>query len=463
ARRGRAGAFGARAGGKVLRSSALISPGGNLRARGRGVGALDAGGLGGRNERIARAAGGSAAASRAGCREAARRRHAGTGAGAGQRQNEDRAAVDLRARRPARGRHDAGGGVVRLHAGPQGRTSAGAPAGVHGNTAGRWLRGVRRGVRRRADSGSGVLGACAQKVLRPPAGASFAGGEGGTGAHRGAVRDREGDSRAPDGGTPRSAPGASAAAGGVAEAVAGRDTGETVAQIGHGAGGALRAGALGGAGSLPGGRAHRNRQQRGGTRVARGGAGPEELPVRGLGCGRGTRGRDLQPDRHGETERRGSGSVSARGARGHRRPSHQPHRGVAAVEPRRRTRRRLSARRLTNGRRSQYVLGRTLTKQGRVELEIWEYGVGQTKKFASHTPYRFVLNSREGLKARAFRRNYQAHEVKVGFVIVSKQLDCDGRFQITQEVRGLVAGSRALAAYRIVWESQTGLVRKVGL
>ena len=46
---------------------------GNLRARRRGAGTLDAGGLGGRNERVARAAGGSAAASRHGGDQAARR------------------------------------------------------------------------------------------------------------------------------------------------------------------------------------------------------------------------------------------------------------------------------------------------------------------------------------------------------------------------------------------------------
>jgi len=62
---------------------------------GRGVGTLDAGGLGGRNERVTCVAGGSVAASRDERDEVARRRHAGSGAGARQRQNKNRAAVDL--------------------------------------------------------------------------------------------------------------------------------------------------------------------------------------------------------------------------------------------------------------------------------------------------------------------------------------------------------------------------------
>src|SRR5208283_3547977 len=97
-RRCGAGAVGARAGLEILRPLAVVSAIGDLRARRRGTGTLHAGGLGGRHERVAVAAGGSAAASHHGRSEAARRRHAGAGAGAGQRQNKNRAVVDLRSR-----------------------------------------------------------------------------------------------------------------------------------------------------------------------------------------------------------------------------------------------------------------------------------------------------------------------------------------------------------------------------
>ena len=61
ARPGRAGAAGARSGEQVLRSSSAVSAIGDLRASGCGTGALDAGGLGGRQRTVAGTAGGSAA------------------------------------------------------------------------------------------------------------------------------------------------------------------------------------------------------------------------------------------------------------------------------------------------------------------------------------------------------------------------------------------------------------------
>src|SRR5271169_7117786 len=63
ARRCRSGTSGACAGLEILRPLAVVSPVGNLRARRRGAGTLNVGGLGGRNERVAHAAGGSTAAS----------------------------------------------------------------------------------------------------------------------------------------------------------------------------------------------------------------------------------------------------------------------------------------------------------------------------------------------------------------------------------------------------------------
>ena len=104
-----------------------------------------------------------------------------------------------------------------------------------------------------------------------------------------------------------------------------------------------------------------------------------------------------------------------------------------------------------------------LYKQTRVEVEIWEYGAGRTRQYASHTPYPFELNTREGLKARAFRRNLRVHEVKAQSLTVTKRLDFDGRFLLTMELKGLTAGNRGLTGYRIGFLSPTGLMRKVGV
>jgi transposase len=90
-------------------------------------------------------------------------------------------------------------------------------------------------------------------------------------------------------GAPRARPSAA----GIAEAVAGRDFGQAVEEIGHGAGGALRAGTLGSAAALCGRWSSGDGQQRRRARVARGRTGPQELLVRGIGPGRRTRRRDL--------------------------------------------------------------------------------------------------------------------------------------------------------------------------
>lgn len=59
---------------------------------------------------------------------------------------------------------------------------------------------------------------------------------------------------------------------------------------------------------------------------------PEELPVCRIGCGRGTRGGDLQFDRLSQNQWARSRSLSARGADPHRRLSHQPDRRPVALE-----------------------------------------------------------------------------------------------------------------------------------
>jgi len=76
----------------------------------------------------------------------------------------------------------------------------------------------------------------------------------------------------------------------------------------------------------------RDRQQRRRAVLTRCSPGAEELSVCRIGCWRGAGGDDLQLDCFGETQRSRSRSLSAPGADAYRRPSHQPHRGVAALE-----------------------------------------------------------------------------------------------------------------------------------
>src|SRR5436189_257835 len=94
--RGSRTVLGARGGETPSRDSlAALPPVGDFGASRGGVGALDAGRLGGRNGAVAGAAGGSAAPLRDRGRQTARRRHTGASAGAGQRQDQDGAAVDV--------------------------------------------------------------------------------------------------------------------------------------------------------------------------------------------------------------------------------------------------------------------------------------------------------------------------------------------------------------------------------
>lgn len=95
ARDGRAGIAGTRAGLEICGSFAAVPTVGNLRASGRGVGAVDAGRLGGWSEPFTGTAAGVAAALRDGGGEAVRRRHAGSSAGARDGEDQDGAVVDL--------------------------------------------------------------------------------------------------------------------------------------------------------------------------------------------------------------------------------------------------------------------------------------------------------------------------------------------------------------------------------
>ena len=76
-----------------------------------------------------------------------------------------------------------------------------------------------------------------------------------------------------------------------------------VGEVGTGQGDRLLAHALAGVDALPGRRPHRDRQQRGGTRAARGRAWPRQLPLHGFGCGRRAGRVDLQSGGDGQAQR----------------------------------------------------------------------------------------------------------------------------------------------------------------
>jgi hypothetical protein len=98
--------------------------------------------------------------------QAARRRHPHSSSGAGQWQDENSAAVDLRARRQRLRRHHASSSLVCLHAGPQRRPSANAPGHLQGRATSRCVCRFQCTLRRWHHTGSGVLGACAPQVPR---------------------------------------------------------------------------------------------------------------------------------------------------------------------------------------------------------------------------------------------------------------------------------------------------------
>ena len=128
---------------------AALSPVGDLCPPGSRDRALHAGGLGRRSQRVALSAGGRDSEARAGRRQASRRRHADPGACARQRQDQDRPALDLCARRPAGGRRYRSGRLVRVLGGSQGRASTAASEELQGRPSGRRLCGVPSSVRRR--------------------------------------------------------------------------------------------------------------------------------------------------------------------------------------------------------------------------------------------------------------------------------------------------------------------------
>ena len=160
-------------------------------------------------------------------------------------------------------------------------------------------------------------------------------GERGPEANRSPIRDRERDSRTASERAPTSSQRPCPTLARISATVVRGDAPEAFAQVGYDCGHSLRALALGRVAALFERRKHRDRQQRGGTRSACGRIGPQELLVCGIRCWRRARRGHLQLDRLGQTQRPGSGSLSARGAVAHRRPPHHSHRGVTALERRR--------------------------------------------------------------------------------------------------------------------------------
>jgi transposase len=159
------GAAGARDGGQVLRPPAAVPAERHLRARGRGARPLHDGRLGGPGRRAARPAGGGLGATRW-PRQGARRRHAGEGARPGRGQDQDRPAVGLCARRPARRRHSAAGGVVPYSPDRKGEHPQAHLRGFRGilqaDAYGGWGSCTPRASRR-----GGLLGACAPALVGP--------------------------------------------------------------------------------------------------------------------------------------------------------------------------------------------------------------------------------------------------------------------------------------------------------
>ncbi len=129
-----------------------------VQPRGHRARHLDPGRLGGRLHRHAVAAGGADPRPRAGGGAAARRRH--HRARAGPRQDDHRAIVGLRARRPAVRRTGAACGAVPLLARPPGRAPAAAPGRLCRDPASGCLCRVRRPLPSRAQAGPVTEAGC---------------------------------------------------------------------------------------------------------------------------------------------------------------------------------------------------------------------------------------------------------------------------------------------------------------
>ena len=251
ARHRRTGAAGARAGLEILRSLAAVSPVGDLCARRSGAGTLDAGGLGGRNEPVACAAGGSAAASRderdTSCTPTTRRFRCWRRAMAKQKPGGCGPMCETTGQRETQHRRRCGSPTRRIaRASIRRRTSAISRARCRRMVTRDSMRCTKPGAFRKRPAGRMCAGSstiCTWRTnrrSRPKRIERIAA----LYAIEKEIRGHPPDERREVRNT------RSAAVAGIAETMAGRDVRKTVEKIRHGAGGSLRALALGSAAAL---------------------------------------------------------------------------------------------------------------------------------------------------------------------------------------------------------------------
>ena len=136
------------------------------------------------------------------------------------------------------------GGVVRLLAGSQRRTSGGHLKNYRGILQADGYAGFNRLYETGPHRRGRMLGACQAQVLRPVSGAAIPDRERGAGAHRAVIRNRERDPRPIAGGAKRSPASEITAAARSDACVAEGDAVEAVAEVGRGHGDPLCAGTL---------------------------------------------------------------------------------------------------------------------------------------------------------------------------------------------------------------------------
>jgi 3',5'-cyclic AMP phosphodiesterase CpdA len=102
-------------------------------------------------------------------------------------------------------------------------------------------------------------------------------------------------------------------------------------------------------------------------------------------------------------------------------------------------------------------------RHGRTEIELWEYGLSQSRHYAPHAPQPFLLHTADGLKRRAFRRNYNAHQMMVRELIATRKIFPDGRSHASFQLCGLSVGDREIKGYRFGTRTGTGVYREFAI
>ena len=322
---------GPRAGLKIWRSLAVVSPVRNLRTGRGGAGSLDAGGLGGRNQPAVRAPAGSVATSR----DDAQKLHADDTPvpvlAPGFGKDKNRTTVDVCARRSASGRPDTT--AVWFAYSPDRKGEH--PKAHLSQFEERCRRMVTRGSIRSTKQGAfrkrpaGRMCAGSFTICRSPTNLRSPPKRWNESEH--CMRSKR-DPGTLAGRTSRDPRHTQPAVARIAETMAGRNLGQAFQKIGHGGGGSLRTGTMGSVDALLRRWAAGDRQQRGGTRVARCGSRQKKLLFAGS-------------DRGGESAAAIYSLIGTAKLNGldpesylrnvlsrHRRTSDQPHRRTASVE-----------------------------------------------------------------------------------------------------------------------------------